>query len=336
MADLGSTSRPSAAAPPRSLLLPGMWVEVRSPDEILSTLDADQSLEGLPFMPEMLPFCGRRYRVALRAERTCVHPPAMPLRRLEGAVVLEGLRCDGALHGGCQLGCMLFWKEAWLRRVPDANTSDAASEPEETPALRVTRSSDPERYFCQATELPRATYPGDPLWKPGQYLRLLKVRTFTLSELFSMFVRMGRRRAARLLRPVTQHRVTARARNDATLALRPGEWVEVKSRAEILPTLDERRTFMGSSFGGDMYEECGRRLRVHKRVDRIIEEGTGTLRPVQDTVILEGSLCDRYFGCARVIPFQWQEVWLKRVESGLSAPELPAESLRGVRRDRPK
>ena len=38
--------------------------------------------------------------------------------RMRNAVHLEGLRCDGQAHGGCQAGCLLYWKEAWLRRVP--------------------------------------------------------------------------------------------------------------------------------------------------------------------------------------------------------------------------
>ena len=142
-------------------------------------------------MPEMLPHCGRRYRVALRAERTCVHPPEIPFRRLERCVVLEGLRCDGSLHGGCQLGCMIFWNEAWLRKVPGGRPAEPRLEPSPSPALRATRA-DPELYFCQATELPRAT-PGDPLWRPGQYVRFLRVRTFTLSEMVGMFARLGGR-----------------------------------------------------------------------------------------------------------------------------------------------
>jgi hypothetical protein len=300
-----------------------MWVEVLPASQIVQTLDADQSLGGLPFMPEMLPYAGRMYRVALRAERTCVHPPEMPLRRLEGAVVLEGLRCDGASHGGCQLGCMLFWKEAWLRRVAAGSSSDAISDRAEVPALRVFRSAEPERYFCQATELPRATMPGDSFWKPGQYLRLLQVRTFTLSELLTMFAWPAGRRIARLLRSVTRHRVTVEARKDAALDLEPGEWVQVKSREEILQTLDARRMHKGLAFGGDMYEQCGRQLRVRERVDRIIEEKTGRLRPVHDTVILEGSVCDRYFGCARGMPFLWREAWLKRVGSSGPSPDRP-------------
>ena len=35
------------------------WVIVKSPAEILATLDTDGMLDGLPFMPEMLELCGR-------------------------------------------------------------------------------------------------------------------------------------------------------------------------------------------------------------------------------------------------------------------------------------
>jgi hypothetical protein len=329
----GQTRRPSGSLPGGPLLLPGAWVEVLPASEILRTLDADQALEGLPFMPEMLPFCGQRFRVKLRAERTCVHPPEVPLRGLQGAVVLEGLRCEGSLHGGCQLGCMFFWKESWLRRVPAGRPAETAAEriaePTPSPDLRATSRSDPERFFCQATALPRATRPGVPFWRPEQYLRLLKVRTFTLPELLAMFVRPAGRRVARLLHPLARHGATAGARQDPSLGLQPGEWVEVKRRDEILQTLDARRMHKGLSFGGDMYEQCGRRMRVQKRVDRIVEEETGRLRPVHDTVILEGSVCDRYFGCARGMPFLWREVWLRRVDAGPVADDGTGRSPAG-------
>jgi len=32
-------------------------------------------------------------------------------------VHLEGLRCDGEYHDGCDALCLLYWKEAWLRRI---------------------------------------------------------------------------------------------------------------------------------------------------------------------------------------------------------------------------
>ena len=53
-------------------LMPGDLVEVSSAAEILSTLDATGTLGKLPFMPEMLAFCGREFRVSRRAFKTCV------------------------------------------------------------------------------------------------------------------------------------------------------------------------------------------------------------------------------------------------------------------------
>ena len=49
----------------------GDLVEIRPAAEILATLDADGSVENVPFMPEMLPFVGKRFRVAQRAEKIC-------------------------------------------------------------------------------------------------------------------------------------------------------------------------------------------------------------------------------------------------------------------------
>src|SRR6185312_3642468 len=97
----------------------GEPVEVRSKEEILATLDENGCLEGLPFMPEMLEFCGRRLRVFKRAHKTCDTIDNTGGRWVANAVHLEGSRCGGEAHGGCQAECLIFWKEAWLKRVPD-------------------------------------------------------------------------------------------------------------------------------------------------------------------------------------------------------------------------
>src|SRR5205085_4338150 len=47
----------------------GDLVEVRSAGEILATLDDTGALEALPFMPEMLPYLGRRFVVDKRADK---------------------------------------------------------------------------------------------------------------------------------------------------------------------------------------------------------------------------------------------------------------------------
>ncbi len=121
----------------------GDWVEVRSKEEILATLDENGRLEGLPFMPQMLQYCGQRFQVFKRAGKTCsevLGPKGVVYvsRRLHDTVHLEH-RCDGRTYGGCQAGCLMFWKEAWLK--PSGATG---SQPD---ARAVARSSLCSRSF---------------------------------------------------------------------------------------------------------------------------------------------------------------------------------------------
>src|SRR6478672_13945134 len=104
------------------------WVQVRTREEILATLDANGRLDELPFMPEMLKYCGARVKVGKRAHKTC--DPALGIggRKMANTVHLSNIRCNGAAHDGCEAGCLIFWKEAWLKRVDEGSaTSDAAS-----------------------------------------------------------------------------------------------------------------------------------------------------------------------------------------------------------------
>ena len=77
----------TAAPPPihskKLDLKPGEIVEIKDAEQVLATLDSEGKLDGLPFMPEMRQYCGRRFRVARRGDSTCVagHP-----RRMENAV----------------------------------------------------------------------------------------------------------------------------------------------------------------------------------------------------------------------------------------------------------
>jgi hypothetical protein len=272
-------------------------------------------------MPEMLPFTGRRFKVVQRAARTCLYPPALPFPRLADSVVLEGLRCDGSLHGGCELGCMFLWKESWLRPVDSGAASGQQTSTDPVPELPVTRPGQPETFVCQATELSRATTPGPPLWKPGQYVDFVRDRTYTVPELAGVFGRIGWRKLRRFVWP-RRPAGTPSTPDRAALDLQPGEWVEVKSQEDILPTLDVDHQHKGLAFSGDMVQACGKRMRVLRRVDTIIDERTGRLRTVRGTVLLDGSICDRNLGCARGMPFLWREIWLRRM--GQPVPADPS------------
>ena len=60
-------------------LCAGDWVEVRSKEEILETLDKNGRLDGLPFMPQMFKYCGQRFQVYKRAHKTCDTVSGIPL-----------------------------------------------------------------------------------------------------------------------------------------------------------------------------------------------------------------------------------------------------------------
>ena len=100
------------------------------------------------------------------------------------------------------------------------------------------------------------------------------------------------------------------------LGLQAGEWVEVRSLAEIKQTLDSSGKNRGLELSAEMIPFCGKKMRVMRRVDRIILEMSGQMQSINDSVILEGSSCDGSFhrGCPRNNLFLWREIWLRRID----------------------
>jgi len=200
------------------------YVVVRSKEEILHTLDQDGCLEGMPFMPEMFEFCGKQFRVFKRAHKTCDTITNSGARRVGNAVHLEGARCNGSAHGGCQAECLIFWKEAWLKRIPNSVHSDfqESSLPSRPPeaenesanccsetdilervyARGEATTSEPV-YACQATKLLEASTPLSPRdWR--QYWEDYVSGNFGLRWMFG---------------------VTVYATYNATIShVRPGSW----------------------------------------------------------------------------------------------------------------
>ena len=88
------------------------------------------------------------------------------LRRMRDTVILEGLRCDGGYHSGCQADCAILWKEAWLRRASTkqrARPAQAAGLSAQVDLRQFTTRIDAEtsetRFVCQLNRLPQATIP---------------------------------------------------------------------------------------------------------------------------------------------------------------------------------
>lgn len=311
----------------------GEVVEVRSAAEILATLDDKGELNGVPFMPEMLPFVGRRLQVSSRALKVCC---AIGNARMEGVVFLEQLRCSGTAHGGCQARCRILWKEAWLRPAEDWDPKEPVGQEAGDPRLeeRVRSNVRPDAsgglegdfYRCQATEIPRASTAVD--WKePTQYVREVTSGNVGVVHMARVMTRALLRQIGKKLRLIGELPLepagTSRVDGER-LDLQPGEWVEVRSPTEIGLTLDDDRAHRGLTFTYEMAQHCGGRFRVKRRVDRLIDEGTGRMLELKnDCIELEGLVCTGnratyLWFCRRDLVPYWREAWLRR-----TAPPSP-------------
>src|SRR6267142_2761970 len=331
----------------------GEIVQIRSKEEILATLDDKGRLNGLPFMPEMLKHCGKQVRVYKSAHKTC------------DTVDLEGLRCGGEAHGACQAGCMLFWNEAWLRRVPVKSESVSPANgvngkhgkcSEETlwsNTTRATNSNDQvsqdflaETYVCQTTEIPKFSKPLR-WWDIRQYVKDVTSGNVTVRQvieaiafrLFQLVLRVGGYRALTSAYdwfqrtrggtpyPFREGKVASKTPLE-TLNLQPGEMVQVKSYEEILETVNKVGKNRGMRFDAELVKYCGKPFKVLGRVERIIDEKTGTMRRLQnDCIVLENVICAgqltalRTF-CPTATQAYWREIWLRRISD---VPQVSAQ-----------
>jgi hypothetical protein len=308
----------------------GDRVQVRSKPEILATLDERGCLDGLPFMPQMLDSCGKRFRVSKRAHKLCDTVNGTGARRMTNAVFLDDLRCDGQAYGGCEMECLIFWKEAWLERVSVAEDGDhergrplrqqAPSPRLHELVLRHARS--PEKhdtaggpiYSCQATKMPSATTALS-VWNLRQYVEDIRSGNARLGQILSVlfflvydavatsglglgsFMKWTYDKAQRLRGgtpyPSRPGRLPRHSRTPSmTLGLLPGEIVKVKTHEAVLETLNEDLINRGMSFHTEMVPYCDRSFRVSKSVRRIMNEKTGQLTELKNAcVVLEGAPC---------------------------------------------
>jgi hypothetical protein len=339
----------------------GDWVEVLSRDDILRSLDERARLEHMPFMPEMLRFAGRRFRVSKRAHRTCDTVDYVGGRHLKRAVHLEDLRCDGSAHGGCEARCLLFWKEAWLRKVDGpgplgstAGFSDLARRGDLSDSIvwrgafeaaAAADSPDPT-YVCQATALLDATAPQrrsdlEPYVEDlasgninlGQMLQSFAFVAFTylvagrygLSTPLVWLYDLVQRLTGGTPYPERQGLIPKGTRTPARrLDLKAGELVRVRTLPEILETVDVSLRNRGMVWHSEMVQFTGRTFRVAGRIERIINEKTGKMIHLKnDVVILENAVCrGKYINnCRRFCP---RSVYCYFREIWLERVESPA------------
>jgi hypothetical protein len=329
----------------------GDRVEVRSRQEILRTLDQNGQLGGMPFMPQMFQFCGRQFHVSRRAHKSCDTVNGPGGLRLTNTVHLEDLRCDGAPYGGCEAGCLLFWRTEWLKPLDDGlpqpqprrQLQPVCTEEDVWRSTRAPVQTDPDDpvYVCQATRLPHAARPL-PWWDLRQYIEDYTSGNVPLGRLLagaiyacyagvaSAGIGLGRPMAwvydkLHVLwrgAPFPRRTGSIPSGNPTparSLNLRPGDLVRVRPYQEILATLNVESRNRGLYFDAEAVPYCGGTYRVARRLTRIVNEKTGRLlRFKNDSVVLEGVTCQARYStcrmfCPRGIESYWREIWLERV-----------------------
>lgn len=330
----------------------GDWVQVKSAREILGTLDSRGELDGMPFMPEMLKYAGQRFRISAVAHKTCDTVNKTGGRSVSNAVHLEDLRCDGSAHGSCQAACLLFWKTSWLRSVAgptpaaapgerEAGTDVAAVDDRLLSNATVVRDDGVRLYRCQATTLPQWSRPLR-WWDLRQYWRDVSsgnvslgraLSTLFLASIFQLRkLPVGYRVSCWLYERL--HRAVkgfpdphgagriplGQPTPDERLGLEPGELVEIRTKEDILQTVNAHNKNRGLQIDEEMTRYCGGRFRVRSRVTQIINESTGEMMSFSNPcIVLDGVDClgeyaDRRLLCPRRITTYWREIWLTRVD----------------------
>jgi hypothetical protein len=358
---MASERAPSGRGPRRSRYKAGEFVRIKSAEEIAATLDHEGTLNALPFMPEMIRFSGRAFKVRASAHKTCDNVNESGMRSMDAAVHLEGLHCDGSGHGGCQSRCPLFWRDAWLEPAPapdesggslsrrsedehDASTDRGVDQLRHKAARSVLlRGRNPSigTYSCQSTEVLAATVLL-PSWSPRQYWDDVRSGNITVAALlrglpvilFNKYQGLSRRFFPRPLlirdgRPYPETAGTLQETPDLRLGIAAGEIVEVRPHAEILATLDTRGKNRGLGLDPDMVRFCGQRATVRHRVENRIDERTGELKRMNNPcLVLDGIACQgsHHRFCPRAIDSYWREIWLTRVEPGLAGPSATHRS----------
>ena len=111
--------------------------------------------------------------------------------------------------------------------------------------------------------------------------------------------------------------------------LKPGDLIRVRSKAEILSTLNSANELKGCAFLTEMEPYCETTQRVFKMVERFVDERDYMVKKSKGIVLLEGVYCtgtEFYGKCDRSCFFFWRTEWLEKIETKGEWPSSAGET----------
>ncbi len=295
-------------------LLAGDTVEIRSVAEIQATLDSNGLVDGLPFMPEMARLCGQRARVFRVLDKVYDYGKSKRMRRVDNAVLLVGMHCDGSAHGGCEAGCSMIWRTNWLQRAPAALPTTKATMHEPRTAIPDRGAESPTRLFkCQFTQLSDASRPLS-TWSIRKEIRPVLSGNFTWRTMLIGWATRAFNLVQQFRRGATfpTQQLAATPPIDASIAV--GDSVRVRPSGVIAATLNAQNKNRGLWFDRDMLKHCHHTYQVERRVSRIVDVNSGSLITMKTPCYVLAGVC--YSGEFQQFGPQhedlyWRSIWLE-------------------------
>lgn len=301
--------------------LVGDIVEIRSFQEIRQTLDSNGCLEGMPFMPEMIPYCGKKVRVFRYVDKVYDYGGKKNLRRLKNTVLLTGLRCDGSAHDSCQAACYMMWKSDWLKSA----SSEAIQQPSISienknwlQSLTCKEKNNERCYMCQYTQVVPASTPMSRLdirqdIRPVIYGNIT-ARAFLIAMFTRLFNYLQIKRGGSTYPVIIP--TASSIKSTEALKLQPGERVTICDKEIIAANLNHNYRNFGLLFvESEMLRYCHNTYPVLMRVERIIDDATCRMLQMKTPgIILEGVYVsgETLRFCPQSDYPYWRESWLQR------------------------
>lgn len=175
------------------------------------------------------------------------------------------------------------------------------------------------RMVCQIHSIPKVATGKAEDYHPTLKKRIKRIVSRRLSPRFKRQVKMILFEPAQWFRKYVhkdnRSNISIPSPVHGSAPLRSGDTVRVRSREEILATLDRWGQLRGCSFIGEMGQYCGTTQEVFKTVRRFVDERDQNVKRAKGVVLLKNVFCvgtQEFGSCDRSCLYFWREEWLEK------------------------